>query len=106
MLCAPGSLSSQQATPTQKTIKTVKQFLDYAASNPDAVVNQKTSDMLLAVHRDESYLSKTKARSRSGGHFFCSANEIYPANNGAILTVSQIIKSVITSAAESELGEI
>ena len=35
--------------------------------------------------------------------FFCSANEIYPANNGAILTVSQIIKSVMTSAAESEL---
>ena len=59
--------------------------------------------MIIAVHSDALYLYETKSRSRTGGHFFCSANEIYPENNGAILTVSQIIKSVMTSAAESEL---
>ena len=62
--------------------------------------------MVLAVHSDVSYLSETKARRISGGHFFCSANEIYPANNGATLTVSQIIKVVMTSAAEVELGAL
>ena len=38
MLCALGSLASQQANPTQKTMERVRQFLDYAASNPDAVI--------------------------------------------------------------------
>ena len=68
------------------------------------MVTYKASDMVLAVHSDASYLSETKACSRAGGHFFCSANEIYPVNNGAILTVSQIIEAVMTSAAEAELG--
>ena len=41
MLYVLGSLASQQATPTQKTMKKVKQFLDYAASNPDALITYK-----------------------------------------------------------------
>ena len=106
MLCALGALASQQATPTQKTMKKVKQFLDYAASNPDAVVTYKASDMVIEVHSDAYYLSETKAHSRSRVHFFCSANEIYPENNGAILKVSQIIKAVMTSVAEAELGAL
>ena len=106
MLCALGSLASQQANPTETTLKRVKQFLDYAASNPDATITYKASDMVLAVHSDASYLSETKARSRAGGHFFCSKDEQYPENNGAILTVSQIIKAVMSSAAEAELGAL
>ena len=38
MLCALGSLASQQSQPTERTMQLIKQFLDYAASNPDAVV--------------------------------------------------------------------
>ena len=106
MPCAIGSLASQQATPTQKTIKKVKQFFEYAASNPDAVVTYKASSMVLAEHSDVSYLSETKACSRAGGHFLRSANEIHPSNNGAILTVSQIIKAVMTSTVEAELGAL
>ena len=55
-------------------MKKVKQFLDYAASNPNAVLTYKESDMVLALHSDASYLSENKARSRAGGHFVCSAN--------------------------------
>ena len=62
--------------------------------------------MILAVHSDVSYLSEIKACSRAGGHFFCSANEIQPSNNGAILKVSQTIKAIMTSAAEAELGSL
>ena len=43
--------------------------LDYIASNPDAVVTYKASNMLLAVHSDASYLSETKPRSRVRGPF-------------------------------------
>jgi len=84
----------------------VRQFLDYAASNPDAVITLRASDMVLALHSDASYLSETNARSRAGGHFFCTENDTFPNNNGAVLTISQIIKVVMSSAAEAELGAL
>eukprot|EP00804_Cyclotella_cryptica_P022383 CCRYP_015922-RB/>CCRYP_015922-RB protein AED:0.47 eAED:0.47 QI:0/-1/0/1/-1/0/1/0/161 len=46
------------------------------------------------------------ALSRAGGHFFLSENDKVPRNNGAILTLAQIIKSVMSSAAEAELGAL
>eukprot|EP00804_Cyclotella_cryptica_P003892 CCRYP_015767-RA/>CCRYP_015767-RA protein AED:0.49 eAED:0.46 QI:0/-1/0/1/-1/1/1/0/194 len=62
--------------------------------------------MILAAHSDASYLSETNARSRAGGHFFLSKNDHYPNNNGAVLTIAQIIKAVMSSAAEAELGAL
>ena len=35
-----------------------------------------------------------------------SNDEAIPSNNGAVLTVSQIIKPVMSSAAEAELGAL
>ena len=87
-------------------MKKVKHFLDYAASHPDAIITYCASDMVLAAHSDASYLSESKARSRSGGHFFMSNYDAIPSNNGAVLTVSQIIKAVMYSAAEAELGAL
>jgi hypothetical protein len=46
----------------------VHQFLDYAATYPNAIITYKASDMILAIHSDTSYLSEPKARSRAGGH--------------------------------------
>jgi hypothetical protein len=62
--------------------------------------------MILAAHSDASYLSESNARSRAGGHFFLSENDHYPNNNGAVLTIAQIIKTVMSSAAEAELGAL
>ena len=62
--------------------------------------------MILVVHSDASYLSKPKARSHVGGHFFMSANTKDPANNGAVLNIAQLIKAVMSSAAEGELGTL
>ena len=106
MLTALGSIATQQANPTENTMKKVKQFLDYAASHPDAIVTYHASDMVLAGHSDASYLSETKARSRAGGHFFMSSNTSEPPNNGAVITIAQIIKAVMSSAAEAELGAL
>jgi hypothetical protein len=72
MLTALGSIATQQANPTENTMTKVQQFLDYAATHPDAIVTYRASDMILAGHSDASYLSETKARSRAGGHFFMS----------------------------------
>ena len=106
MLPALGSLASQQANPTEKTMNLVKHFLDYTVSNPNATITYRASDMVLAAHSDASYLSETQARSRAGGHFFLSENKQYPDNNGAIITISQIIEAVMSSAAEAELGAL
>jgi hypothetical protein len=62
--------------------------------------------MVLVVHSDASYLSEPKARSRAGGHFFMSSDTTDPQNNGAVLNIAQLIKAVMSSAAEAELGAL
>eukprot|EP00804_Cyclotella_cryptica_P008878 CCRYP_013090-RA/>CCRYP_013090-RA protein AED:0.15 eAED:0.14 QI:0/0/0/1/1/1/3/0/882 len=106
MLPALGSLATQQSAPTQNTMSKVHQFLDYAMTHPDAMITYRASNMILAVHSNASYLSETKARSRAGGHFFLSEDDPSPRNNGAILNLAQIIKPVMSSAAEAELGAL
>jgi len=93
-------------TPTQKTMERVQQLLDYAASQEDAVLTYHASNMVLAIHSDAGYLNETKSRSRAGGHFFLSSDSQVPQNNGAILTIAQIIDAVMSSAAEAELGAL
>jgi hypothetical protein len=66
------------------------QFLDYAASQDEAIVTYRASDMKLAIHSDVSYLSEPKACSRAGGHMFMAGSEEIPINNGAVLNISQI----------------
>jgi hypothetical protein len=48
----------------------------------------------------------TNTRSRAGGHFFMSNDEAIPRNNGAILTILQIIKAIMSSVAEAEIGAL
>ena len=106
MLPALGSLATQQAPPTKNTMTLSKKILDYAAYHPDAIITYHASYMVLLVHSDASYLSESKTRSRAGGHFFMYKNSLIPANNGAVFTISQIIKAVISSAEEAELGAL
>ena len=104
MLAALGSIATQQASPTANTVRKIKQLVDYSATHPDAAVTYRSSNMVLAAHINTSYLSETKAQSRSGGHLFMSRDIAVPKNNGAVHTVAQIIKTVMSSAAEAELG--
>ena len=106
MLAALGSIVTQQASPTANTMIKIKQLLDYDATHPDAAVTYRSSNMVLAAHSSASYLSETKLRSRAGGHFFMASNIAVPENNGAVHTVTQIIKTVMSSAAEAELGAL
>ena len=68
--------------------------------------SHKASNMVFAGHSNASYLSETNARSHAGGHFIMSNNDPIPANNGAIHTTSQIIKAVMSSVAEAEIGAL
>ena len=79
-------------------------MLDYAASQEDAVMTYYASDMVFAIHSDVSYLSKPKARSRAGRHFFVSSDRQMLPNNGPVLTFCQIMRPVMSSACEAEIG--
>ena len=63
--------------------------------------------MMLQMHIDDSYMSAPKARIRASGFFFLSNNPVQPNQsklNGAIHMLCKIIKSLVWSAAESEIA--
>jgi hypothetical protein len=103
MLTALGSIATQQANPTKNTMIKVKQFLDYAFTHLDAIVTYQASDMDLAAHSDAFYLLEANACSGAGGHFFMSSNTSCPHNNGTVPTIAQIIKAVMSLAAEAKI---
>ena len=104
MLVALITITFEQAYPTRATMKKVDQFLDYAASQKQAVLTYKASDTVLAVHSDALYLSEYKPSSRAGGHFFVSSDVSFPPNNGVMLNIAQIMKTIMSLAAEAEIG--
>jgi hypothetical protein len=98
------AVALQSANPTKDTLAHTKQLLNYLATQEDAVLTYHKSDMILAAHSDASYLTEPGTRSRAGGHFFLSKNAEIPPNNGAILNIAHIIKHVMSSATEAEMG--
>ena len=82
----------------------MNQFLDYAITHADAIVTYCASDMILVGHSEASYLSKSKALSHAGGHFFLLWDAEDPPNIGPVLTMAKIIKHVMLSAAEAKAG--
>ena len=106
LLTPLSALASQQSSPNEGTMNRTNHLLDYIATQEDAVLTYHASDMVLAVHSDAGYNNMPKARSRAGGLFFMSNNEDIPPPNGAVLNIAQIIKAVMSSAAEAELGAL
>jgi hypothetical protein len=72
----------------------------------EAVLTYQASNMVLAIHSYVSYLSEPKSCSCAGGHMFMAGKDKNPINNGAVLNISQIIRAVMSSAAEAELGAL
>jgi hypothetical protein len=62
--------------------------------------------MILAVHTDTSYLSKVGGKSCAAGHFYLTNQNNKNFNNGAVLTLSAIIKHVMSSASKAELSAL
>ena len=106
LLVGLSAIGSQQAAATEQTMEAVNQILDYAATYPSDGITYRASDMILAAHSDAGYLNESKARSRAGAHIFLSEDDPYPRFNGPLLTIAQIIKFVMSSAAEAELAAL
>jgi hypothetical protein len=81
-------------------------MLDYLATHPDATIRYHASGMILHIHSDVSYLSVSKSRSRLRDLFFLgNKSPEQKTLNGSILNVAAVIKNMVVSAAESEVGE-
>jgi hypothetical protein len=109
VLMALSTIASEQAKGTESTMAKTKQLLDYLATNPDATIRFHASDMILNIHSDASYLSAANAHSRACGHFFMGwkADPTKPIKlNGAFFTLCAILRFVVASAAEAELGAL
>ena len=106
MLVALSAIAVDQAKPTQLTLKKTLYFLDYVTSHLDAILTYNKSNMVLAVHSDALYLSAPKARSRAVGHFNMSKNSDVPPNNDVVHSIASIIKNVMTSATDVEIGAL
>ena len=111
ILVTISSLSTQQAKPTIRTMAAVNHLLDYCATHPDAITRFHSSDMVLHVESDASYLSESKAKSRYAGYHYLSidpkGNNIpYPPLNAPVLVSANIIKETVPSAAEAELAAL
>ena len=106
LLATLSAISSQQAKATENTAKAVSQLLDYVATYPNDGVTYRASAMVLAAHSDASFLTEPGSRSRAGAHIFLTEEDPIPRTNGPVLTLSQIIKFVMASAAEAELAAL
>jgi hypothetical protein len=62
--------------------------------------------MILCAHADAGFLNETYSCSRAGAHIYLSEGNPFPRFNGAILSIAQIIKFSMASAAESELAAL
>ena len=103
MLHALNDIATSQDTTI--TLKAVTYFLDYAASNPRASIIYRASDMQLQIESDAAYLVCPHARSRAGGYHYLS-NTAGTTFNGPITVIVKVIKHVMSSAAEAEVGAL
>ena len=101
LLVALSAIGAQQAAATENTAAEIEQLLDYVATYPNDGILFRKNDMILAAHADAGFLNVSRTRSRSGAHIFLSENEPKPKLNEPILTIAQIIKTLIASVAES-----
>ena len=107
MLQTLNDLATAQTRGTQATATAMTHFLNYCATHPNAVLRFKASDMLLHIHSDASYLSAPEARSQAGGHHYLGNkhdNHTPTFNNSPIHTIAKIMRNVMSSAAEAEVG--
>jgi hypothetical protein len=106
---ALSDITTQQAAPSENTKEQVERFLDYMWTHPDAKIHYRTSDMILNIHFNTSYLSAPCTRSRAGCYFFLDS---LPVNgnpiklNGTIHITCTILKLVAASSAKAELGAL
>jgi hypothetical protein len=104
LIIALSAIAACQAKATVATEQAVNLLLDYVATYPNDGAVYCASKMILCAHTDAGFLNETNSCSRADAHIYFSENDPFPRFNGAILSIAQIIKFVMASAAKSELA--
>jgi hypothetical protein len=101
-------LASEQSKATAVTADKFIKLLNYCNTHPETKIRYLASDMILHLHSDASYLSEKEAKSRAGGFFYMgsSISTDKKLTNGAILIINKVLKHVMSSAAEAEIGAV
>ncbi len=99
-------IAACQANGTTAVAESCQQLLDYVAIHPNAGICHKAWDMILAVHTNASYLLEQNGKSCASAHFYLTNHNDKEFNNGTILTLSLIIKQVMSSASMAELAAL
>jgi hypothetical protein len=101
-------LASEQSNATEVTADKVIKLLNYCNTHRETKIRYHASDMILHIHGDASYLSENGAKIRAGGLFYMGSNnktDKKPTNR-AILIISKVLKHVMSSAVEAEIGAV
>jgi hypothetical protein len=101
-------LASEQSRATADTADKIIKLLNYCNTHSETKIRYHASGMILYIHSDASYLSEREAKIRAGGFFYLgnSANTAKKLTNGALLIISTVLKHVMSSAAEAEIGAV
>jgi hypothetical protein len=101
-------LASEQSRATSETADKIIKLLNYCNTRPETKIRYHVSNMIQYIHSDASYLSERETKSRAGGFFYMgnSTNKANKLTNGAILMISIVLKHVMSSAAEEEIGAV
>ena len=81
-------------------------LLDYCATYSDDGITYRTSNMALAANCDTSFNNESQSRSREGAYIFLSENVSTSRWNGPLLTISHIMKYVVSSEAKAEMAAL
>ena len=106
LLITLSEISTQHASTTEATSTAINQLLDYVATYPNDGITYRDSNMRLSAHSDVAHLNLSKENTHAGAHIFLYKEEHKPRYNRSILTIFQIIKFFISSAAEAGLAAI
>jgi hypothetical protein len=106
LLAALSAITARQANGTQAVADACHQLLDFISTHPNAGICSKACNMILLVHTDASCLSKPVGNSRPAGNYYLSNHNDKDFNNGPILTLSTIIKHIMSLASEAELDAL
>jgi hypothetical protein len=108
LIMSVNALASEETRATAATADKIIKLLNYCTTHPEATLRYHASVMILNIHSDTSYLSERESKSRAGGFFYMERNtdKANRLTNGAILIISTVLKNVMSSAAEEEIGAV
>ena len=105
MLHVLNEIAMKTINGTQATLEATRYFLNYAATYPNATLRYQSSDMILTIDSDAAYLVCPQAWSRAGGMHYLT-NTDGKMINAPLLVLAKVIKNVMASAAEAEIGAL